>query len=98
MRSATFLFLTLAAIFASSATFADQNVPIASVNNNRAAAGVLRNGVLVLHLQVRPAVWYPEKDGGPHLTVSAFAEEGHAPQIPGPMIRVPANSPPLQSI
>jgi len=89
MRSATFLFLTLAAIFASSATFADQNVPIASVNNNRAAAGVLRNGVLVLHLQVRPAVWYPEKDGGPHLTVSAFAEEGHAPQIPGPMIRVP---------
>lgn len=89
MRSATFLFLTLATIFASSATFADQAIPVAAINDNRATAGVLRNGVLTLHLEMRPAVWYPEKDGGPHLTVSAFAEESHAPQIPGPLIRVP---------
>src|ERR1700739_3583986 len=89
MRSATFLFSTLATIFASSTTFADQAIPVAAINDNRATAGVLRNGVLTLHLEIRPAVWYPEKDGGPHLTVSAFAEESHAPQIPGPLIRVP---------
>ena len=89
MLSSKFLFFTLACFLISSTAFADQAIPVASVNVNRVPAGVLRNGVLTLHLEVRPAVWYPEKDGGPHLTVSTFAEEGHVPQIPGPMIRVP---------
>src|SRR5260370_22645785 len=89
MLSSKFVFFTLACFLISSTGFADQALPVASVNDNRVPAGVLRNGVLTLHLEVRPAVWYPEKDGGPHLTVSTFAEEGHAPQIPGPMIRVP---------
>ena len=69
-----------------------QTAPAASVNDNRAPGGVLRNGVLTIYLEARPAVWFPEKDGRPHLTVSAFAEEGHAPQIPGPLIRVPAET------
>jgi FtsP/CotA-like multicopper oxidase with cupredoxin domain len=69
-----------------------QTAPAASVNDNRAPGGVLRRGVLTIHLEARPAVWFPEKDGGPHLTVSAFSEEGHAPQIPGPLIRVPAET------
>lgn len=89
MCSARFFFMALAFALISSAAVADETMPIASVNDNRAPAGVLRNSVLTLHLEVRPAVWYPEKDGGPHLTVSAFSEEGHAAQIPGPMIRVP---------
>jgi FtsP/CotA-like multicopper oxidase with cupredoxin domain len=89
MCSARFFFFALAFVLVSSAAVADETIPIASVNDNRAPAGVLRNSVLTLHLEVRPAVWYPEKDGGPHLTVSAFSEEGQAAQIPGPMIRVP---------
>ena len=89
MCSARFFFFALAFVLVSSAAVADEPIPIASVNDNRAPAGVLRNSVLTLHLEVRPAVWYPEKDGGPHLTVSAFSEEGQAAQIPGPMIRVP---------
>jgi len=89
MCSARVFFFALAFVLFSSAAVADETIPIASVNDNRAPAGVLRNSVLTLHLEVRPAVWYPEKDGGPHLTVSAFSEEGRAAQIPGPMIRVP---------
>ena len=92
MLSARFLFFTLAFALLSTTAIAGQATPSASVNDNRTPAGVLRNGVLTLHLEARPAIWYPEKDGGPHLTVSAFAEEGHAPQIPGPMIRVPEGS------
>src|SRR5579859_2895175 len=88
MCSARFFFFALAFVLVSSAAVADETIPIASVNDNRVPAGVLRNSVLTLHLEVRSAVWYPEKDGGPHLTVSAFAEEGHSPQIPGPPIRV----------
>src|SRR4029077_8560348 len=89
MRSARLLLFALAFALVSTTAIAGQAIPAASVNDNRASAGGLRNGQLILILEARPAVWYPEKDGGPHLTVSAFAEEGHAPQIPGPMIRVP---------
>ena len=89
MRSARFFLFSLASVLVGNAAFGGQNVPVAAINDNRAPAGVLCSGVLTLHLEIRPALWYPEKDGGPHLTVGAFAEEGHAPQIPGPLIRVP---------
>lgn len=36
--------------------------------------------------------WYPEREDGPGEVVQAFAEEGKAPQIPGPLIRVPAGT------
>ena len=32
--------------------------------------------------------WYPETDSSPFLEVAAFAEEGNAPLVPGPLIRV----------
>ena len=38
------------------------------------------------------ATWAPEADGGATLAVPAFAEEGQAPQIPGPLLRVPAGT------
>ena len=69
-----------------------QAIPTASINDNRNPAGTLRNGVLSLHLEVRQAVWYPEEDDKTPLTVFAFAEQGHAPQIPGPLVRVPAGT------
>ena len=67
--------------------------PVAAVvNDNRSSAGVLRNGVLTLHLEMRQAFWFPDEDGKTRLLVSAFAEEGRAPQIPGPLIRIPVGT------
>jgi len=66
----------------------DSPLPLVTANDNQAPAGRLRNGVLDLRLELRPAVWYPEDEGGVHREVYAFAEEGHAPQSSGPLIRV----------
>jgi FtsP/CotA-like multicopper oxidase with cupredoxin domain len=57
-------------------------------NSNRVPAGTLENGVLTLHLELRPADWYPEADSGPSMKVYAFGEERKAAQVPGPLIRV----------
>ena len=38
------------------------------------------------------ARWYPEASGGPFAKVPAIAEEGKAPQIPAPLIRVPVGT------
>jgi FtsP/CotA-like multicopper oxidase with cupredoxin domain len=75
-----------------SAHGADANpstTPTAQPNDNRVAAGELKRGVLNLQLELVQATWYPDKDGGPNLSVYAFAEKGKLPQIPGPAIRVP---------
>jgi FtsP/CotA-like multicopper oxidase with cupredoxin domain len=58
-------------------------------NCNRTPAGAWENGVLDLHLELRPGDWYPEAETGPGLKLYAFAEEGKAAQVPGPLIRVP---------
>ena len=84
--------LAIHLVVASTSAAAGQTIPVASANDNRTPVGTLANAVLSLHLEVRPAIWYPEEDGKAHLIVSAFAEEGRAPQIPGPMIRVPAGT------
>src|SRR5262250_1905229 len=76
--------LFLAAIAAS------QTFPTAVCNDNRTPAGTVTNGVLTVHLEARQAVWYPNEAGKAHLVVSAFGEEGHGPQIPGPLLRVTA--------
>ncbi|MBZ5526745.1 MAG: multicopper oxidase domain-containing protein [Acidobacteriia bacterium] len=85
------LFLLALPLAAAIPVFAatETNLPVVSPNDNRASGGVLKNGVLTIKLELREARWYPDKDGGPSVTVMTFAEEGHAPQIPGPMIRVP---------
>ena len=61
-------------------------------NRNLSQAGQLRDGVLSLDLEIRDGSWYPEADTGPAVVVEAFAEIGRAPQIPGPLIRVPAGT------
>ena len=65
------------------------SLPQVVANDNRTAAGQLKDGVLDLRLELRAAVWYPEDESGGHRDVCAFAEEGHAPQSSGPLIRVP---------
>src|SRR5207245_11445228 len=68
---------------------ADGALPSISVNDNRVAAGHLDSGVLTLHLELREGLWHPEAEDGRAIDVYSFAEEGHARQTPGPLIRAP---------
>jgi FtsP/CotA-like multicopper oxidase with cupredoxin domain len=61
-------------------------------NDNRSPAGRLRGDTLQLRLVVALAAWRPEADSGPEIEVAALAEEGKSPQVPGPLIRVPAGT------
>ena len=72
---------------------AREEPPRVSPNDNRRPAGSMRGDTLVLRLVVRNAEWYPEADSGPHITVEAFGEEGNAPSIPAPLIRVRTGTP-----
>ncbi len=65
------------------------SAPTIAANTNEVPAGRLAGGVLTLRLVVQAGRWYPEGEHGPAIPVQAFGEEGRAPQIPGPMIRVP---------
>src|SRR5438874_2410600 len=69
-----------------------ESLPIAQANDNRAPAGVLRDGVLTVRLVVGMARWYPDAADGQYVDVPAIAEEGKPPQIPAPLIRVPAGT------
>lgn len=60
-----------------------------SPNDNRHAAGTLRNGVLTVALEARTGSWHPDGSNGRALDVAAFAEEGKSLSTPGPLIRVP---------
>lgn len=68
--------------------------PLAVVqpNDNRVPAGQLQADTLTLRLVVTMARWYPERPDGPSVDVPVFAEEGRAPSIPAPLIRVPAGT------
>ena len=67
-------------------------LPIVDANDNQVPAGRLTNGVLSVRLVVQMARWYPEGPQGPFADVPAIAEEGKAPQIPAPLIRVPSGT------
>jgi len=51
-------------------------------------AGELKNGTLILQLDLVETNWFPEMEPGPSIHVYSFAERGKSPQIPGPLIRV----------
>ena len=76
----------------SGGTSASPPLPLVQPNDNRNAAGRLENGILTIRLVVKMARWYPEASGGPFAEVPAIAEEGRAPQIPAPLIRVPVGT------
>ena len=61
-------------------------------NDNRTPAGRLHGDTLVLDLVLDLAAWRPEGPDGPSVVVPALAEVGKAPQIPAPLIRVPAGT------
>lgn len=66
--------------------------PTVVANDNRHPAGSLTNGVLTLRLVAATARWYPETESGPHADVPVLSEEDGPPQIPAPLIRVPAGT------
>ena len=59
-----------------------------ATNDNRRAAGAMSDGVLTVHLDARVGRWHPDRDSDPGVLVNAFAVDGGALQIPGPLIRV----------
>lgn len=63
--------------------------PRVEANDNRVPAGTRTGDTLVVRLVAQRADWYPDTDPGPFITVEAFGEEGRAPQVPAPLIRVP---------
>ena len=65
--------------------------PIAT-NPNHTSAGVLRDGVLTIKLEIALGVWHPEAEDGLALAVYAFGEVGNQLQNPGPLIRVPQST------
>jgi FtsP/CotA-like multicopper oxidase with cupredoxin domain len=71
---------------------AEAPLPNVSASNNRIAAGKMGPDGLTLRLEIRQGRWYPEAEDGRSLEVFAFAEEGYAPQTPGPMIRVASDT------
>ena len=62
-------------------------------NDNRQAAGRMRNGVLQLSLEARTAAWRPDRSVDSLVTVRVFAERDRSAQIPGPLIRAAEGTP-----
>lgn len=67
-------------------------LPTAAPNDNRVAAGVLREGVLRVDLRAVRALWHPDGDSLPGVAVDAFAEGDGPPQMPAPLLRMPAGT------
>lgn len=61
-------------------------------NDNRSAAGTLRDGILTIRLEARDGMWYPQGRKSRGLPSAAWAEEGKPLRNPGPLIRVPAGT------
>ena len=62
-------------------------------NDNRTPAGRHVGDTLELHLTVSPVIWRILGDNNPGFSLVAFSEEGKAPTIPGPLVRVRAGTP-----
>lgn len=68
------------------------SLPVVHPNSNRHPAGRFQHDTLRVTLVVRMARWTPEAESGTALAVPTFAEQGRAPEIPGPLLRVPAGT------
>jgi manganese oxidase len=66
--------------------------PTAILNANVTPSGTFGAGALTLALEAKPATWYPEGSGTPGREVAALGEVSKAPQVPAPLIRVPAGT------
>lgn len=81
-------------LFAGGLVVRHPSAPLPNVvpNDNTVPAGRLRHDTLSLDLEVRMARWHPESPVDSGIAVAAFAEVGKPPQVPAPLIRVPAGT------
>lgn len=87
--SATSLVFFWVAVCTASPASDIPDLPAVVANDNRSPAGELSDGQLRLQLELRSARWYPDRETDPFITLNSFGEVGKAPQIPGPLVRVP---------
>jgi FtsP/CotA-like multicopper oxidase with cupredoxin domain len=66
--------------------------PAVVANDNRTPAGSMRGDTLDVRMAVQLARWYPETDEGPYVDTEALGEQGGAPSVPAPLLRVPAGT------
>jgi FtsP/CotA-like multicopper oxidase with cupredoxin domain len=66
--------------------------PAIRANDNLVVAGQFARHELHLSLDARWGRWYPDGPNGTAVPIQAFAEDGKIPQVPGPLIRVPAGT------
>ena len=66
--------------------------PVASTNQNLVGAGKRSRDTLTLALDVVEAAYQPEGADDPVVRILALAERGKTPQVPGPLLRVPAGT------
>jgi hypothetical protein len=75
------ILLLVLCVAASASAAQDSSLPMVIAYDNRTPAGQLVNGVLKLHLELRPRRWYPEDERGVYRDVDTFAEQGHASHL-----------------
>jgi manganese oxidase len=65
---------------------------VAEANPNLTAAGRSEAGAWHVGLEMRLARWHPDGEDGTGLLIPVFAEAGKAPQVPAPLLRLPAGT------
>ena len=88
VRALCLVLLLLVAI-SSLAVIDLSKLPKVVTHDNLKSAGVLKDGVLTVHLELKEGAWHPDADDAPAIPALTITEEGAAPSMPGPMIRVP---------
>jgi manganese oxidase len=78
-----------AALLVTGSPLPAQTLPPILANDNRTPAGVLRDGVLYLKLELRKGIWHPEAEDGEAIPAYALGEAAKPLQVPAPAIRVP---------
>ncbi|MEO8480262.1 MAG: multicopper oxidase domain-containing protein, partial [Gemmatimonadota bacterium] len=66
--------------------------PTVATHDNRLPAGVTRDGTLRLDLEIVRGDWYPNGADRAGANVLVFAERGHGPTTPGPLVRARAGT------
>ena len=73
-------------------------LPAAGYENYRIAAGRLEDGVLRVRLETREAAWQPWGSSGRVIRAHVFAEVDGESRVPGPLIRVRAGTPVVETL
>ncbi len=61
--------------------------PLVQANSNTHRAGLLRSGVLTVRLEAKNSLLHLDGPSRAPMNIEAFAEVGHAPFMPGPLVR-----------